>query len=898
VINAAAIAIVISSAAMAQTPFSSSITGTVRDGSGALVPGATIAITGSALIGGTMSAPSAEDGTYRFSQLPSGDYDVAVTAAGFRPLKCVGVRVRSGATVTVDHQLEVAGVTDAMVIRAAAPVVDVRNPGVPVRIDEDLLKNLPTPRSIAGLINLAPGIASDVAFGGSQEGNEILIDGVRMTGPAFQEPTLHANPNWVKEINVVALGAPAEYGGFSGAAAFATIRSGANRFSGLGEFWTTQPGWLSSNTEELSASLQQQFNSRELLHWYDSSAQLGGPLVRDRLWFFGGLQYARHNDRPAGYGGPGSTDERDRQFIFKPTASISPRIRLEGFIQHGTDRITGEGIFVGAPIETSNDVWAPQTSWNANATWTLDDRTIVEARYGGYDSRRWADPHPPATIDGPSSHYNASTGVWSHSTNYYSRDDASVHTAAALVMHHLDAGLGGGHELRAGVEFEATSARQQYRYPGGRNFVDFLDAPSQVEVWAGQDVEATTGRNVLHAQDTWRLSHRLTLSPGLRFEWNRGSVPNQKNVFRTQTVAPRFGIAWDVTADHRTVARLHYGRYFDAIFSSRIAQEDRSEVNQSVVYRVDAPDRWVELFRSSTQDTFEIDSDLEHSHVDQLIVGVERELLSEISLQAQYIRRRFDTFMGLIDTGSVYVPIQLRDPGPDGRLNTADDGAMLDVFNLTNPGNMRVVYTNPENAFNKYDAVQLVGRKRFSNDWQMQGSYTWSENRGTVGNRWHVNAARFDLGQPGRFVNPNLGINAYGRASFDPTHEAKFLGSYRVPYWGGFMLSGVYRYMTGQAWSRTAVVTGFAQGTQRIRIDPQGTERLPAINRLDIRVEKTLSIHSSTLGLFADVFNVWNQGVPNSDVTEAVMSNSGPRFGQPNAWVDPRMLRLGIRASF
>ncbi|HEX8026908.1 MAG TPA: TonB-dependent receptor [Vicinamibacterales bacterium] len=882
----------------AQTPFSSSIAGTVRDSTGAVIANATISIAGPALIGGTKTTPSGAEGAYRFLQLPSGEYEVSVDAPGFRPLKHVGVRVESGATLTLDHQLEVAGVADTMVIRGEAPAVDVRNPGVPVRLDDDLLTNMPTPRWIASLINLAPGVSSDVAFGGSQAGNEILIDGVRMTGPMLQDPGLRANYNWVKEVNVVALGAPAEYGGFTGAAAFATLRSGSNRFSGLGEFWTTQPSWLSSNTDGLSESLQRQFASREIVNWYDSSAQLGGPVMRDRLWFFAGVQLARHNDKPAGFSGPGSRDERDRQFIVKPTASLSPGVRLEGFIEHGTDRVTGDALGPEFPIESTNDNWAPQTTWNVNAAWTLSGRTFAEARYGGYDNRWWSDPHPPGTIDGPYPHYDELFGTWSQNTNYYLRDDSSIHTVAGLVTHHVDGGLGVSHDLKAGLEYEATFARQQLRYPGGRNYYDLLGAPSEVEVWAGYKGEATTGRNVAYLQDTWFVTDRLTITPGVRFEWNRGSVPNQKNVFRTQTVSPRFGLAWDVTGDHRTVARLHYGRYYDPIFSGRIAQEDRSEVNQSIYYRIDGPDQWVELSRTSTQDTFEIDPELEHSHVDQLILGVEREVVSDVSLQAQYIRRRFDTFMGLIDVGSIYAPIRLRDPGPDGRLNTTDDGALLDVFNLTNPGNVHTVYTNPDGAYNDYDAVQLVGRKRYSRDWQLQASYTWSRNRGTVGNRWHVNAARFDLGQPGRFVNPNLFINADGRASFDPTHEAKLLGSYRIAPWGGFMVSGVYRYTTGQAWSRTAVVTGFAQGTQRIRIEPQGAERLPAINRLDFRVEKTVPFEGPTLGLFVDVFNLWNQGVPDSDITEAVVSNSGPRFGQPNAWVDPRMLRLGVRVSF
>jgi hypothetical protein len=182
----------------------------------------------------------------------------------------------------------------------------------------------------------------------------------------------------------------------------------------------------------------------------------------------------------------------------------------------------------------------------------------------------------------------------------------------------------------------------------------------------------------------------------------------------------------------------------------------------------------------------------------------------------------------------------------------------------------------------------------------MQSSYTWSRNRGTVGNRWHVNAARFDLGSPGRFDEPNRTINAYGRATFDPTHEIKVLSTYRLPLWGGTTLSGVYRYSTGQAWGRTATVTGLTQGQRRIRVEPAGTRRAPAIDRLDLRVEKTIQLRQrgSSIGIFADVFNVWNQGVPNSDADMAIVDLSGARFGEPNTWVDPRMLRLGLRLTF
>ncbi len=267
--------------------------------------------------------------------LPPGTYDVSVMANAFRPARRTAVRVASGATVTIDFTLEVAGPAAEVVIRGSSPVVDVTSAAVPVRLDEALLQNLPTSRSLSDILNLAPGISSDVAFGGSQMGNEILIDGVRTTEPLFQDPVLRANYNWLQEMNIVALGAPAEYGGFTGAAGYGVLRSGANRFSGLGEFWTTQPGWLSNNTGDLSQTLQEDFASRQIHNWYDSSAQLGGPVLRDRLFFFAGVQHFRHDDTPAGYSGPGTTDERDLQAVApanrvavpEPPPRRVPRIR-------------------------------------------------------------------------------------------------------------------------------------------------------------------------------------------------------------------------------------------------------------------------------------------------------------------------------------------------------------------------------------------------------------------------------------------------------------------------------------------------------------------------------------------------------------------------------------------
>ena len=881
----------------AQGVKTTTIEGQVFDPSGASLPNASITVEGPSLIGGTRSTTSKQDGSYRIYGLSSGRLALRAAAPGFSRLDREVV-AQVGSTLVVDFHLLVQPVDVRVDVRGGSGLVDLRSAAAPAHIDSAMLQELPLVRSVAEIINLAPGVASNVGFGATQSTNAIYLDGVDITESQEQRVWNEVNFNWVAEMSVHALGASAEYGEFTGVAANAVLRSGSNRFSGLAEYRTTRPNWLASNTSELSDQLQRSFEPRRILRSFDTTAQVGGPIRQDRIWFFGGVEHVHLEDQPAGYSGPGSAKLSDWRLIGKMTAALSSGARLEGLLQRTRRATDGEEIGPFRPLETTYLTRQPQTMWNSEVTWVLGNTTLVEGRHGGFVTDWKFDPRPPSSRSGPSPRYDMLTNMASGNVPDYFEADRVQHTTAASLTKYLDRVLG-RHEFKAGLEVEWVHAVNQDHFPTGRQYDDEGGVPSVVYLWDGDVTDVTSTRTALYVRDRAVIGERITIEPGLRIDLNRGSVRTRGKVFGTSPISPRLGVAWNLSRKRDTVVRAHFGRYHDALFSNRIRFMDFDGMTPTIYAQVVGPDEFVEIERYTPVDNFRIDPSIRHSYVDQYVVGAEHQLGQQVTIQGQYIHRRFEKFMGLIDTGTVWELVQRLDPGPDGVIGSADDGGPLTVSRKTNPGNEFYVYTNPPDAFRHYHALQAIARKRYSQGWQLQASYTWSHSDGTVGNAPATNTGLWDLGSPGVFVNPNLRRNARGAAPLDFTHEVKAFGSYRIPVWGGWNVSSVYRYQSGVAWGRVAIMQALAPNP-RVRLEPRGTRRLPALNNVDMRLEKTFrpARVTGSVGVYADVFNLGNQAVPNSNYSWAVVEVSGPSFGEPGAWLDPRRLQVGVRYVF
>jgi hypothetical protein len=887
----------------AQAVQTAALGGTVADSTGAVLPGVTVSVSSPQQVGGVQTSVTDSQGLYRFPALKPGTYEMEVTLPGFKTVKRTGITLTLGTTVTIDVSLAVANVSETVEVSGSTPVLDVKSSASNTQISETLLQNLPTGRFQPDVINLTPGVNSSVAFGGTQSSNALLMDGVDVSDPEGGTPWSFFNYNWVEQVQVVSLGANVEYGGFTGVAANSIVKSGSNKFSGLAEYLTERSNWIADNTKSLSPALQQTFKPREIKSYWDTTAQIGGPIVRDKLFFFTGFQYFNRQDRPAGYTGD-YTSEKDPRYLGKLTWAASPSVRLEGFVEWDKYDIAGRGASTRRPTTAVTALEpSPETNWNVNLTWTIDSKTMLNVRNGGYTGYFPVEPTPPQTRSGPYPHYDPIPDVYTMNVPYYGQFDRTRNVTAATLTRYADNFAGKAHEFKFGAEFERSKIRNESGYPGGRYYYDYGGSPYLVFLWQGYVIQATTNRTSLYAQDTWTVTDRLTLNPGIRIDINRGSVPSG-NVLSNHALVGRIGAAYDLLGDHKNVLRAHYGRYADGLFGGQFEFMDLSNQHPHITAEVLGPNNFNEIDRRDPSTNLGIDPNIRQSYVDQYLVGFEREVASNFSATVQYIRRNFRDFMGFVDTGSIYAPVQAVDPGPDGKVGTADDGGPITVYNKTNPGHEFLEFTNPPNAYRDYDGFQIIGTKRYSRNWQATMSYTWSHARGTVDNRGGTNSGgggTQGLGQTGGFTDPNHAININGDMRFDPTNAVKLEGTYTVPKFGGINLSAVYRYTTGLAWGRVASIkAGLNQGSASVRIEPIGTRRTDPINNVDFRVEKTfpLGASSNKVGIYLDLFNLFNQGVVDNGSRTGVIESSGSSFGNPNVWISPRLARLGFRFTF
>jgi hypothetical protein len=886
--------------AAAQIGQTATLTGTVTDASGAILPGVTVTVTGASLIGGPRSATTDENGVYRFPALPPGSYRVTIELSGFKPVTREEVRLQLGQTITVDEKLEVGVQQETITVTGESPVVDVKSSAAQKNLTEEVMENIPfTSRFGPGAMLLAPGVNpnnySSYGSGGSSS-NSYMIDGVDVSDPEGGTIWVFANHNWIQEVQVIGLGANAEFGGFTGVASNSLFRSGSNQFKGLFETIYENDAMTGENVSDEILAENPDLTPGKTHYSTDSTFQIGGPIKRDKLWFFTSFQYFRPKTAPAGYPptpppgyattgiGPEARLESSPRFLFKPTVKLGMNDQLTGFLQVDSYTVDGRAISSRVATEAGLHQDSPEAAWNANYTRVLSPSSVFDVKYSGFWGYYYLSPYNGDDTPG---WYDVAEDFYSVNSYYFYNADRVRHQANASVT-KFASGFAGEHNLKFGAEFERSYVKSELGYPGGFYVLADASVPYYGIFWDGYLKDNINNRVSAFAQDSWSVGPRLTLNPGLRFDRYTGFNKHlDEQVFSTNVVSPRIGFAWDVRGNSKTVVRGHYGWYFDGAKSSYYDLLDPQIAPFFGAYIDENLNIVSDVYATSPGTAHTMDPDIKHPRMRQAIAGLEHELIPGLSLGVTGIWRENDQFIDdvLLYNASDFSTVTIADLGPDGEEGTGDEtgNTVTGYVQETDPLDNRFLITNPDDAFRRYRGVELSATKRMSNRWQLQGSWVISKITGNYNNTGNFgNSAEYDSPN----TDPGLQPFRTGRLTNDNTHIAKVLGTVRGPW--DVLVSGAFFYTSGQTFTRTQRER-LGPSRPDLFIEPRGSQRFDPQPRFDFKLEKQLRLTGDgRLGLTFEGFNLFNDSAITGRTTR-----SGSSYFQPTALVQARRFRIG-----
>jgi len=888
------------------------VTGSVLDEQGGALPGVAVRLLGKT---GSRSAVTDSEGSYRFPAIDPGTYSVEASLAGFTPQRQDNIVVTIGKTATVEFRLKVGGQSETVDVVAEAPIVDVSTTATDNSLSQDLLFNLPLNRFVAGLLDYTPGVNSGAAFGGGADvSNGLYFDGVDSRSPADGTAWVFVNFNIVEEVQVQGLGANAEYGSFTGAVVNTITRSGGNDVNALFDIQYTKDAFASENVSaELLAANPELGESAKTEKYLDFTAQVGGPILKDKLFYFLSAQRLENRSDPSG---PIEEDSElsprfNGKLTWMPSASDTFFVQM----QYDQYNITGRAGWSG---NITKDVVveeeAPELVWSAQWRHLFGANTFLEAKFAGWDG--YFDLFPPAATDGVSGHYDVTTNLTSDGAGYKTLYDRNRNQLNAAVTHYAEAF--GKHELKFGIEIERSSSQNRNFYENGIFYYDYTYYYPKGQYYgydSPYDFKTDVSRESLFVQDSWKPNSRLTINAGLRLDRGRGydgGAQDIGKVYEFTAVAPRIGFAFDLTGDQKTVLKAHYGDFVDALSGTYFRRAIPGfGPYTGYCYNPEGTDfvgpegNTFDVCNRIEYPLYNVDPDLKHPRVQQYTATLERAITNDMRIAVTGTYRKWKNFVDTVMPDARWIPFQVEDRYNGGPITVyeLEDEAATQNFLITNPDGIQ--YFDPDGnllgtaeAKRDYKGLMIVLNKRFTNRWQAQASYVYSKTEGTVNN--DGNATRTS-----NFLSPNRSlINFDGTLTYDRRHEFKLLGTVQVPkievaispYWRS--VSG-FPFQVEQTLSRSATNLPFALVSSTARtifLEPRGSRRTEMQHRLDVRFEKIFNLRGGKdrLALYADVFNLLNADYE----TDYYNNVSDEYFLAPPSIVAPRQWTFGARWSF
>lgn len=627
--------VVIVSAALVALPViaqeqTGSIEGVVRDSSGAVLPGVTVEVTSPSI--GTVVDTTDGRGLYRFPRLPSGVYNVKASLMGYAPAEARNVGVTLGKAATQNLELSLGALTESITVTSDAPLVDLTSSTTSVSISREQIELIPRGRDFTSIVSHAAGASNEGFLGGisidgaSGSENRFVIDGIDTTHPQNGDAGQLLITDFVEEVQVKSAGYQAEHGGSIGGVINAITKSGSNNLDGSIGLYYGDRSWDGDQRAapyQANPTLYQTFDVDETKR-LEPFLAIGGPILRDRLWFFlGASQSEFETDRsPINAAGVNTgtftqTDTRQyfsanlkgnigSRFLYKLAGNMAPRTldnalpAVDGTTSSATN-LNIDNEFTTSSYSAYAD-FVPSSSFyftGRAGVYETDLETIGLPAFGtprvffrdGVIPLPTTDPRfrPTgfATVPG-AVHTGTAQDLWERQSGSL---DSSVFVNA-LGQHAFKAGVqletvknnvatgevGNLFEVRWMENSGASGACPPGTPPcvplADRFGADVVGQYGSVHVRRFGTFGGAESNNLgLYLQDSWTVIPSLTLNLGIRTEqeevpnYGHGQDPSLPvNAFEfgfEEKLAPRLGFAWNVLGNQKLKTYGSWGKYFD-----------------------------------------------------------------------------------------------------------------------------------------------------------------------------------------------------------------------------------------------------------------------------------------------------------------------------------------------
>ncbi len=866
--------------------------GTVYDPDGVPLSGVTVTVSSKVLMG-KRKFQTSEDGSFLFFGLPPGKYTIEIEQSGFLPFKQENVIINIGGTASLDILLEVPTAEETVVVTAKRPVVDKEKTNLGQNYDDEFLEEVPVARQYQSVAQLAPGVvggSNPNVHGGSLYGNQYLVDGINTTDPSTNTFAANFNYDAIKEVQVLTGGLDAEYGQATGGIINLVTKSGGNEFHLDTSFYMT-PDWL-----RLREGFEKDTVGEE--NAYNFNVNVGGPIIKDKLWYFASLQfdYSKRFISPTeNFFDPTDPDLYQHPgrrwlslfYLGKLTYQMTDKHKLTFMVQGDPAWIDNalQGSTIAPEAEEKRYQFGGFYSLAWEALWSknLFQRTQIGLMRSGMKQS----PMSGCTdVDSPDcrAHADADTGL---STGNYTRNSIDHRwrlQVDSAWTYYLD-NLLGDHELKAGWNFARTWSDWDFKYNGGGTYTDrsgrpyrFTEiVPDPVTGRKGFLTEDTGYTLGVFLQDSWKIFKTLTFKPGVRFDYVRMGGKEGTTV-EYATASPRINLVWDATGDGKTVVRAGYNRYVDpGWFNVSSFLGNKQAWTRTMEYNP-ATQKY-DIFFSESNNPNEQSGVIGSNnntapHSDEFSVQVERELFTDFSLGINGLYREFKYLFEDVEINQIW----------------NQDGS--DIVGYKSSRENYIYQTqNPREAWRRYWGFELVARKAFSDNWQMNASYTYSRSMGAPEGYW---SSYLD--------NPRQDPYMWSFTSFDRRHVIKVDGSYHLPW--GIELGASVWWATGAPYSKFFKDSYYGQyyllrAPAGFDPDHPGNEywnRTPDVLNIDLKIVWDLKeLTGQQIDIIGYINDVMNLRYKTDLETSAYPAGSAREYGKYYGLSDGLSAQLGVR---